>query len=887
MFHQSGTAPTGITADLITFTKNATAFARQDRESLDEYFTFIMNIDRLYKLNRNMAQQFEQMTNELRKASLIFRKLSSNAMTIQKRKLKFIYKNIEAMLMNWSSLMESQWRHFREDFSNYFKYYLFEGEAILDLAKNTQVAEEKYLEKENELALLKHKLFQSKDLDKWKMQPEDRKIFEQTTLMHNKKLSFPKMLPDETKVVEEHFTRYGYYLNRMKAEVDRVVDTRVEEMFNHFAVVANNYAKSAKEMANVWMDFEEKIEPLEEGENVPKRMELHVHLNVEDETETEAEEIIKSLKGSVVEKNKELVVENKLNATVPVIIQENSREEEDKSSEGGEEDALMVGSKGLKKINSYPTEIMKKDLLGKRRGEISQYAIYEKVLRKDEKDMREVDEKRQLMEENGTPQVFQRFVLDFNMMLVVNLWSYSILQAIIALKSQQRINKEMMKGLVRGNEARFRALMDSASKLSKELFDFSYWAVDRGLDLHTSIEFTDYNHLGMGYGLTLKEPAQQGTLLFRFPCHSCISSDDDRSFNSSELAKIKESALATSKQHFSHDTRKQKYTYQLLMLTYKLLCYFRNKESTMKPYINSLPVQELPTLGHWQHQVLCELNSQSLINYIKATYKAVNTLYYSMFSKKKGLPLVLQDEFQWALSLAGSRYAPISPADSTLYLCPFVDYINHSFSPNAEIELMEEGEKWISVKSTREMKQGEQVLLNYGKLSNYALAQKYGFAVENNEYSSLPFMLECEKYAGIMRDGVEAKLELIKKHVKVPEHESMHALLYKDNMEPSIIPRLRIWLMTPVEVMQVFKNNHFDFNQKISKDNEARVKDCFSTILYSKLAKISKVNYKQFKSSLKPFKTIHDFNCYTAAILEEEEQEILKSNLKFIINLLQ
>jgi len=39
MFHTSGKAATTITADLITFEKNATAFARNDLEGLDEYFS--------------------------------------------------------------------------------------------------------------------------------------------------------------------------------------------------------------------------------------------------------------------------------------------------------------------------------------------------------------------------------------------------------------------------------------------------------------------------------------------------------------------------------------------------------------------------------------------------------------------------------------------------------------------------------------------------------------------------------------------------------------------------------------------------------------------------------------------------------------------------------
>eukprot|EP00826_Nyctotherus_ovalis_P062988 TRINITY_DN9199_c0_g4_i2.p4 TRINITY_DN9199_c0_g4~~TRINITY_DN9199_c0_g4_i2.p4 ORF type:complete len:105 (+),score=51.67 TRINITY_DN9199_c0_g4_i2:1265-1579(+) len=99
------------------------------------------------------------------------------------------------MLMQWSSLMEKQWRKFRDDFSNYLKYYIFECESMLELSRAAASAEEQYLKAENALAMKKHKLFLVKDMAQWEMSEEDRKAFSQAALMYNKRLSFPKMLP--------------------------------------------------------------------------------------------------------------------------------------------------------------------------------------------------------------------------------------------------------------------------------------------------------------------------------------------------------------------------------------------------------------------------------------------------------------------------------------------------------------------------------------------------------------------------------------------------------------------------------------------------------------------------------------------------------------------
>ena len=104
------------------------------------------------------------------------------------------------MLLQWSSLMEKQWRKFKVDFSNYLKYYIFECESMLELTRNMKKAELEFTEEETRLAVEKHKLFQVKDFDLWQLPQEDKKAFDETSLMYNKKLSFPKMLPNVIRI---------------------------------------------------------------------------------------------------------------------------------------------------------------------------------------------------------------------------------------------------------------------------------------------------------------------------------------------------------------------------------------------------------------------------------------------------------------------------------------------------------------------------------------------------------------------------------------------------------------------------------------------------------------------------------------------------------------
>ncbi len=44
------------------------------------------------------------------------------------------------------------------------------------------------------------------------------------------------------------YKRYGYYVNRCKDELDRVLDTRIDTMYAHFNSIAEDYAKSSTDV---------------------------------------------------------------------------------------------------------------------------------------------------------------------------------------------------------------------------------------------------------------------------------------------------------------------------------------------------------------------------------------------------------------------------------------------------------------------------------------------------------------------------------------------------------------------------------------------------------------------------------------------------------------
>ncbi len=101
---------------------------------------------------------------------------------------------IERLFTEWSSRMEQQWRKFGDDFANYLKYYIFEGETMLELVRKTNAQREDYLQLEKNLALAKQQLFRRQNISEWQLSPDDQRMFGPSELLGKKKLSFPKIL---------------------------------------------------------------------------------------------------------------------------------------------------------------------------------------------------------------------------------------------------------------------------------------------------------------------------------------------------------------------------------------------------------------------------------------------------------------------------------------------------------------------------------------------------------------------------------------------------------------------------------------------------------------------------------------------------------------------
>lgn len=115
------------------------------------------------------------------------------------------------------------------------------------------------------------------------------------------------------------------------------------------------------------------------------------------------------------------------------------------------------------------------------------------------------------------------------------------------------------------------------------------------------------------------------------------------------------------------------------------------------------------------------------------------------FSKNlKDLPGTPEDPFGgaavdinalgWAMACVTSRAFRVKGPDHPAVMLPLIDMSNHSFDPNCEVLPLRDTPGAVGLFAKKAIKEGEQLLLNYGNLPNDFLMMDYGFILPCNPH---------------------------------------------------------------------------------------------------------------------------------------------------------
>jgi len=333
------------------------------------------------------------------------------------------------------------------------------------------------------------------------------------------------------------------------------------------------------------------------------------------------------------------------------------------------------------------------------------------------------------------------------------------------------------------------------------------------------------------------------------------------------------------------------------MLGYILFSQFKSGLIIWKDFLLSFPNGKLPMMMYWPENIINQIKSPTLKQHIINTSGLYAKIYEEIIAKNQFIKTnpSTMDDFLWAMHIAGSRHIPFidnlaEKPNFSMTISPIIDLLNHSDRPNAVIiseKDILENRFYYTVRSLRNISKGEQILVSYGEHSNLILAQRYGFVIENNPSSCIPVFFNgfdsvSSKYAEIMQDAQEEKIDLISQKIEKVPRKSIGGNIYRNRMEANLLSKLRIWMLSKKELENLDRTQ--DFKTKINSENEQNTVGCLKEILENKRAALPvKSEFLEMKNSkFDPYNSIENYILYNMKYLEHEETEILEKVLAFI-----
>ena len=195
----------------------------------EKYFTEIkestnLNGNILKKINTTIKALKEDLNNASEKLNEIsndFKLLKENAQKyIENENVILVYEEMSNMFNNFSSYIKNQKQIIFIDLKDYFNYVRSNYGSMKDFLHKVDNLKNAFYKSLKNLKSKKEDLFRKKEVNKWEIDPKDN--VDKTTIASNKSLALEKMLYKDTLQVNYQKIIYGFYLNRIIEEHERM-----------------------------------------------------------------------------------------------------------------------------------------------------------------------------------------------------------------------------------------------------------------------------------------------------------------------------------------------------------------------------------------------------------------------------------------------------------------------------------------------------------------------------------------------------------------------------------------------------------------------------------------------------------------------------------------
>jgi len=205
----------------------------------------------LTKLNENLKLlkvQIENITLKIDEIAQIWSELGKNsAKYFDTNEIVQTYDQMGKLFTNWSDALKRHGNVIHVDIREYFKYIKNTFRAMKDLVYVVESNKNTYYKNERYLINKKEDLFRKGDPNKWELDLNDKD--NASKLLQDKSSALMKIIPKETNNVIGLKKIYGYYLNRIVSEYERI-------KFINTSYHPKNIVNACEKITEIYADFQ-------------------------------------------------------------------------------------------------------------------------------------------------------------------------------------------------------------------------------------------------------------------------------------------------------------------------------------------------------------------------------------------------------------------------------------------------------------------------------------------------------------------------------------------------------------------------------------------------------------------------------------------------------
>ena len=219
----------------VTVSKEKEIYFQNIKDNCDLNEELFQKITKSYK---GLILLMEQLSDKMKEISELWKDVYKKSLKYYENENTTTSFNIMSKIMlDWSEINKKQKILINEGIREYFRYVKNEFHSIKDLSLKVDTNKEIYMKAFDKLMTLKEKVFKQ-DISTWGLSGIDMEM--KTQLLTNKNLAFAKMLPRDTKKVDELRQYYGFYLNSLISEFERIRDLNAKRHKNNIQIFVKN-----------------------------------------------------------------------------------------------------------------------------------------------------------------------------------------------------------------------------------------------------------------------------------------------------------------------------------------------------------------------------------------------------------------------------------------------------------------------------------------------------------------------------------------------------------------------------------------------------------------------------------------------------------------------